>query len=315
MTRIRLASGKTLRLDRPALSDLEGDATCVFASPGTEPRGRTALWDDCLATRPTQCIEVSDSTATSVTASVRGSGEETFSLLDPEALLHLIAAPRAIYLDISGLAHHVWAPMLRAAFACADRVYVAYAEPKDYKKHPSPTSAAEFDLTSTFGGIAPLPGFAKVQGPDEEKDALFVAFLGFEGRRASYVALSLDPIPRAYAVIGVPGFRIEYPQIAHANNREFLGDSGVKAELRYAAASCPFEAYDTLVNIRRDCGDRYMYIAPIGTKPHSLGAICYALKHSSSTEIMYDNPVRKPGRTEGVGRLHLYALKPSYVAP
>ena len=57
-----------------------------------------------------------------------------------------------------------------------------------------------------------------------------------------------------------------------------------------------------------------MYIAPIGTKPHALGAICYALRNPDTTEIMYDNPIRKPGRTAGIGQMHVYMLKPSYVA-
>jgi hypothetical protein len=114
--------------------------------------------------------------------------------------------------------------------------------------------------------------------------------------------------------VGVPGFRIEYPQITHASNEDFLNEYRAHANVRLARASCPFEAFEALSELHRDCSGRYMYIAPVGTKPHALGAICYALKNPDTTEIMYDNPVRKPGRTAGVRTFHIYKLKPSHVA-
>ena len=48
-----------------------------------------------------------------------------------------------------------------------------------------------------------------------------------------------------------------------------------------------------------------MYIAPIGTKPHAIGAIVYAIKHPDKVEILYDNPKRTLHRTEGVGRVSI----------
>jgi hypothetical protein len=211
--------------------------------------------------------------------------------------------------------HHVWAPLLRVGFRVLDELYVVYNEPAIYKKHPSPTSRGEFDLSEGFRGIEPLPGFAKLRGPDDEKDAVFVALVGFEGKRPTQVALALDPVPRVFAIIGVPGFRVEYPQISHASNIEFIEAYRAHADVRFAAASCPFETFDALWDIQRDCAEKYMYIVPVGTKPHAVGAICYALGHPATTEIMYDHPIRKAGRTDGIGTMHIYTLKPSYVAP
>lgn len=108
---------------------------------------------------------------------------------------------------------------------------------------------------------------------------------------------------------------MEYPQITFSSNAEFLEETRAHANIRIAAASCPFETFDTLADIQRDSGNKYMYIAPIGTKPHSVGAICYALKFPEATELMYDHPIRKPGRTQGIGLVHFYTMKPSYVAP
>ncbi|MBL8802964.1 MAG: hypothetical protein JNN27_13255 [Planctomycetes bacterium] len=221
----------------------------------------------------------------------------------------------SVYLDISGLPHHVWGPILRATFAKLETVRAVYVEPEVYRKHPSPTSRTEFDLSDGLRGVAPLPGFARLIGPEDGGQAVLVALLGFEGRRASLIAASLDPLPPVYALIGVPGFQVDYAQIAHASNEDFLLEARAHENIRYAAASCPFELFDALDAIWRDARRPYMFVAPIGTKPHSLGAICYALKNPEHTELLYDHPRRKPGRTHGIGPSHIYTLKPSYVAP
>lgn len=312
----RPAAGKTLRLDAPVLGDLLPDAAYVVSASGTEPRGRAPLWNLCVQHRTANCVEVVEWTDAVIRVRRATVDPPTeIALNDDTALSGVFGAFRSAYLDVSGMPHHVWAPLLRVGFAALDALYVVYTEPATYKKHPSPTSRTEFDLSAGFGGIAPIPGFARLAGPDDEKNAVFVALLGFEGRRANYVALALDPVPYVYAIIGVPGFRVEYTQIAHASNVEFLAEYRAHANIRFASASCPFETFDALAEIHRDCPGKYMYIVPVGTKPHSVGAICYALKHPRQTEIMYDHPIRKPGRTEGIGRMHIYALKPSYVAP
>jgi hypothetical protein len=44
-------------------------------------------------------------------------------------------------------------------------------------------------------------------------------------------------------------------------------------------------------------------IAPIGTKPHAIGAILFAIKYPLKVELIYDNPIRKKTRTDGVGKI------------
>ena len=51
-----------------------------------------------------------------------------------------------------------------------------------------------------------------------------------------------------------------------------------------------------------------MIVAPIGTKPHALGAVLYYLDHSRTVEVLYDHPVRKERRTLGTSRVCLYDL-------
>ncbi len=314
MTRTRAAAGKTLRVWQPRWSDLDPDAGYIFSSGGTEVRSRAPLWDECLHERPEQCVEVVSATPNSVVARRSSGAPFEIGLHDSDRLTALFDGFTGAYVDVSGLAHHVWAPLLRASFAALQTLRIVYAEPDFYRPHPNPTSRTEYDLSESFRGIEPLPGFAKLVGPEEEQDAIFVALLGFEGKRATHVALTLDPLPPVYAIIGIPGFRVEYPQVTYASNSEFLKETRAHGNIRIAAASCPFETFETLADIQRDSGGKYMYIAPIGTKPHAVGAVCYALRFPDSTELMYDHPVRKAGRTQGIGLVHFYTLKPSHVA-
>lgn len=315
MTRNRLAAGKTLRLKLAVIGDLDPSAMYVLSAVGTEPRARAPIWNDCLRLRKENCSEVTEATATTILLRRRDEAPVSIPLNDASAIAKIFDGFHSAYVDISGMAHHVWAPLIRAGFVALDNLFAVYTEPEEYRKHPNPTTRSEFDLSDGFRGIEPLPGFAKLRGPTDEKESILVALLGFEGRRASYIALALDPVPKVFAVVGVPGFRVEYPQVTCWSNEEFLTEYQAHSNTRYAAASCPFEAFDTLGEIQRDSGGKYMYIAPIGTKPHALGAICYVLQYPDNTEIMYDNPIRKPGRTAGIGQMHIYCLKPSHVAP
>ena len=72
------------------------------------------------------------------------------------------------------------------------------------------------------------------------------------------------------------------------------------------AASCPFDVLQALADIRRDYADHYIYLAPVGTKPHALGAIIFAAANEAISEVMFDHPVRRGGGTEGVGLIHIY---------
>ena len=63
------------------------------------------------------------------------------------------------------------------------------------------------------------------------------------------------------------------------------------------------DSYLILGKIAYDNRNLPMIIAPIGTKPHVIGAILYAIKHPTKVEILYDNPKRNVHRTEGIGRV------------
>ena len=239
--------------------------------------------------------------------SVDGDSVEILHLRDAPSIVRFFETNSrgAIYLDITGLPHRVWAPLLRGMRARPGLSFCVYVEPGDYRFSAVPTEAAIFDLSETREGIAPLPGFAAF--PEGDDDALFVPLLGFEGARFAYMLEAVQPKPRdIFPVVGVPGFRPEYPFYAYGGNRMKLWETMAWKNVLYAAANCPFSLYQLLERLSTSNPSRRMIVAPIGTKPHALGSILYCLNHARTVEILYDHPVRKKRRTLGTSRVCLY---------
>lgn len=213
-----------------------------------------------------------------------------------------------LYLDITGLAHHVWAPLLRSALAANRRVVGVYVEPADYRPSSTPTEGEIFDLSERIEGVAPIPGFASlVESTDRE--SCFVPLLGFEGTRFAYLLESVQPQGnKIVPIVGVPGFRPEYPFYTYHGNKSALLESRAWQNVRFARANCPFSLFYTLQAIAAEFPRDTLKIAPIGTKPHALGAVLYALASSRPVELVYDHPIRKATRTAGTSRLLLYEL-------
>ena len=214
----------------------------------------------------------------------------------------------AVYLDITGLDHSVWAPLTRGIRGTGIRSFSVYVEPGDYRFSEDPTEATIFDLSDRIGGIAPLPGFASFRGSQEE-DYLFVPILGFEGARFTYALEAVQPDRRRiFPVIGAPGFRPEYPFYSYHGNGVPLEETKGWQNVRFAPANCPFALYHLLAGLSNENRGSFMKIAMIGTKPHALGAVLYCLDHPGTTELIYDHPIRTPQRTSGVSRTCLYEL-------
>ena len=109
-------------------------------------------------------------------------------------------------------------------------------------------------------------------------------------------------------IVGVPGFRPEYPFYSYHGNREPLEQTKAWKNVRFAAANCPFSVYHVIGAIAKDGRGRRLKIGLIGTKPHALGGILYYIDHPNDTELLYDFPVRSPDRTTGTSRVCLYDL-------
>ncbi|MCA8172474.1 hypothetical protein LGM96_34600 [Burkholderia gladioli] len=310
MSRYIAHDGFTRTVATLKVKHLEEDAVYIFGPFSEEHRLQQEIWRDLLASHPSQCVQVVEQKQTEMRYRTTN-GDVSVSLMDNDGIRKIFDR-QTIYVDITGLNHSIWAALLRAALPAIDSVHFIYTEPGAYKEHESPSSSSLFDLTTTFGGVAPLPGMANLSGPERGAKSVLVPFLGFESARPQHIALDFDPQPLIMPIVGLPGFKTDYPQITISTNNEFLADKRAYGQIRYARASCPFEAYSTLLEIQKDNPGCFLHIAPTGTKPHALGAVWYAFDHPRDTEIIYDHPIRKGKRTTGIGLTHIYCIKPRH---
>lgn len=234
---------------------------------------------------------------------------ETIDLRDQQSLQAVIGQlPQPVYLDFTGFTHRAWAPLVRAAVVLGIReLFLIYVEPGSYTRSTTPSPGQIFDLSETGAGIAPLPGFASLARRTRQVSQCFVPMLGFEGARLGLLLTESDPSSdKIVPVLGLPGFRIEYPFMAYLGNRDHFEESFLHRKVRVAKANCPFDAFQLLQRILTDFPKDLIQIAPIGTKPHSLGAVLFAIARPGRVELMYDNPRRKDKRTTGEARVCLY---------
>lgn len=264
-------------------------------------------WD--AASRGLAVLDIVEEDPSTIVVDIEGDRLEA-QLRSERAIIDLLTASPVDmhYLDITGLPHHVWAPILRGLRTLGTPCSVLYAEPKDYRRSLTPTQATIFDLSERIRGIAPIPGFATLASTEDD-DALFVPLLGFEGARLAFVLEAVQPKnDRICPIVGAPGFRAEYPFYTYLGNSVPLKESGAWSNVRFARADCPFSLYQVLNEVSDRWPGRKLGIAPIGTKPHALGAVLYCLDYPDTTELVYDHPVRKAARTAGTWRICLYDL-------
>ncbi len=236
-----------------------------------------------------------------------GADDLSVSLRSSRAIEQLWSSVAAdiLFTDFTGLAHHVWAPLLRSALASGRDVRAVYVEPKEYTYSRTPTQGEIFDLSERISGIAPLPRFASLGRPP--RPSVFVPLLGLEGTHFKYMAEEVQPADRRIIpIIGVPGFQPEYPFHNFMGNRTVLEETKAWRQVRFAKANCPFSALYALLDIAAHWPQDVIKVAPIGTKPHALGAVLFYLSSGRPIEIIYDHPVRSAGRTTGAARASVY---------
>jgi len=225
------------------------------------------------------------------------------------ALWRDVIAGRKCYVDITGLTHSVWAAVILSGLEAGAEVEGVYVEPLTYLENEIADPSRDlFNLTIGFEGLAPLPGLVSFSDPGEE-DFWFVPLLGFEGRRFTFMRDHIAPASgHTVPVIGVPGFQPEFVGFAYHGNQEPLLEDDCWQYAAYATANCPFGLFYLLSDLLADGPGRFLKVATIGTKPHSLGAVLFAFAHPDAVEILYDHPLRKPQRTSGHARLLVYHL-------
>tara|TARA_R110000744_G_scaffold380562_1_gene502611 strand:- start:1106 stop:2038 length:933 start_codon:yes stop_codon:yes gene_type:complete len=295
----------TLRSRNFGESDLLENEIVITAELPSEQRGEIEAWNNIDADK---IILVKPEAKDEISALINRSNRVNINLRSTESIRSLLESAESLLIDITSLRHSIWAPLVKFCYEQNLNYRVLYVEPAKYQHHPSPSSDTFFDLTTKFEGMLPLPGFAKLDRDVQTGNDIFVTMLGFEGSRPRRLLTELEPEPKVIPIIGVSAFKIEYPTYTIACNRGMLTEYNIFSEIRHARASCPFEIYETLSQLRADFPDSYMYIAPVGTKPHALGAVIYHLANANSTELLYDHPIGKENRTKGKSQVHVYSM-------
>lgn len=212
---------------------------------------------------------------------------------------------RSVYVDYTGLSHHVWMPILRIAVELNISIKFVYSEPQLYKAMSNPRPTEFFDLSEKIRGISPIPTFSKLTDP-KGKNPVFVPLLGFEGTRFKHVIEVLQPQGRdVVPIVGVPGFQLDFPFHSYRGNADALQANLAWQNVELSDAACPFSLYETLERVQANRKDHFLQVSPIGTKPHALGAAMYAISNAD-VELVYDHPVRKKQRSVGAGRCHVF---------
>lgn len=268
---------------------------------------RSELAPGWLKTREGRLIEVVELDMASANF---GPGFEDVRLRDAKRLQEFLRsiAGGPIFIDITGLTHRVWAPLLRAAVQAGIPIDVIYVEPEDYRYSASPREGEIFDLSERIDGIAPIPGFAFLS-ERRNRQTCFVPLLGFEGTRLAYLIEQVEPIGhKTFPIVGLPGFRPEYPFHSYLGNHQVLKESRAWKNIHYATANCPFSLYFALEEIIAKNPSDHIKVGLIGTKPHALGAVLYAVSQPDKIELVFDHPKPKIVRTTGAARRLCYSI-------
>lgn len=206
-----------------------------------------------------------------------------------------------VYLDISGLNARISSALIITLFKKGVTTYVIYAEPATYRLDKFKNEGVLVDLAEKVEGISPLPGLIRFIDIDKK---IFVPLLGFEGARFTQIYEDVSPSDDdIYPVVGLPGFRMEYPFVTLFSNKPPLLNTQSWANIQYVMANSVVDVYLKLLEIYNHNNDSKIIVAPIGTKPHAIGAILFAMKYDERVELVYDNPKRNEQRTDGIGRI------------
>ena len=167
--------------------------------------------------------------------------------------------------DITGLEHQIWASLLRIIVDDGHPVGAVYVEPERYRISANPTEGRLFDLTAKFTEISAFPGFTRLRSMEDESKTCFVPLLGFEGNRLAHAIERIDPpVDKVLPVVGVPGFRADFPFYSYIGNRSSLSKDGLWKRVRFAIANSPISVMNRLGIIGKEYPDHLLKIAPLG---------------------------------------------------
>lgn len=283
-----------------------GDMFVVGVSNAEERFSVPVEWFDALVDAGATLVRILESDGENVQMQIADAAAKTVSLFDLQSLGAPFSEASTVWVDMTALPHEVWASLLRAFKLLPARLKFMYSEPASYAPATGITAGLKYALSSAIGDIAPLPGFAKLRS-FEPAEAVFIPLLGFEGNRLAHARDSVEAlVDQTFPIVGLPGFEPDYPFLSLGDNYRALKDAPIPSRIHFARAHCPFDAFLAIRQVHIDSGLPNAQVAPLGTKPHALGAVLYAIVHHESTELVYDHPRRASNRSKGRGKTWEY---------
>ena len=187
-----------------------------------------------------------------------------------------------IVIDISGMrAMHIFLLFKYLKFIKCTQIAVINTIPYDYIFDNEP-----FVSYSSYVGDLSLNEIIGYGGKGEiSQDCDLYIFMGFEGALSLKVAEDIA-FSNLYLVNTIPSYYQKYKDISLVNNYSILQRK--KNKLMHVPADNPFEVYNMLDSIADK--NKMICIAPLSTKPISLGICLYALTNEN-VRIVY--PVSK----------------------
>jgi hypothetical protein len=238
------------------------------------------------------------------------SGHEYVRNRDADGVAAFLAALRdgPVVIDITGFTHNTWVPLIKMAVKARRDLTVVYFEPNLYALSSNPRLGEFYDLSEKTSGIGPLPLMVNLEETNEDS-VVYIPLLGFEGQRSLFMFEQMNTdARRMYPVVGLPGFKLDYPFEALLGNHQLLIETKSHRDIRFAKSNCPFSLFYVLDRIRERHVTSLMRVGLTGTKPHALGAVLFALARGSNVELVYDHVKRKAKRTEGADRCVVYRV-------
>ncbi|MBI5007876.1 MAG: hypothetical protein HZB95_12235 [Nitrosomonadales bacterium] len=184
---------------------------------------------------------------------------------------------------------------------------LVYVEPRGYRRRIEGRLCEHRDFDLSDNRLyRSIPMFRTDLNETSPGRAVF--FLGYEGARLGQALEQEEILQRwkKHMVIGVPAFEPGWEIDTIANNIQYFDGQD---SVQFTAASSVAGAYNLLCALRhQDKEDKPILVAPLGTKPHAIGAILFLLEFTAMEQavFLYDHPDRTQGRTDKVRRWHFY---------
>ncbi|WP_428325404.1 hypothetical protein [Nitrosopumilus sp.] len=172
-----------------------------------------------------------------------------------------------------------------------------YTEPKSYnisKNRPLSLGTREIEIIPTFGGYH-----------HPRHKSLLVMFLGYEGDRSFTLWEKIEP-HKCVLLIPSPSYNPEWEGVTENINRPLINAVGENFVEKIHSTN-PIEVHNSLKKIiskHNPNNDLNVLIAPLGTKPQSVGAFLYCLSSDFHPTVIYSWPKKHTEYSDGIGKTY-----------